>query len=147
MRWRRYFDVIPRTETAPKYEASWRLLLDDKQGYAAQWGLRTAALDASAACSAWDQGNESAWNSTGSPIVTCPCYNHTHGECSWDGPIWPYETARALSALANLLQPAERYSDAQRKASGLTPADFQGELHLDGIARATVVCRRALFTD
>lgn len=82
----------------------------------------------SAACSAWDQGNKSAWNSTASPIVTCPCYNHTHGECSWDGPVWPYETSRVLSAVANLLQPVERYSDAQRNASGLTPADFQALL-------------------
>jgi hypothetical protein len=33
-----------------------------------------------------------------------------------------------LSAVANLLQPVERYSDAQRNASGLTPADFQALL-------------------
>ena len=121
-----YFGLVPRTDT-PKYAASWKLLLDETRGYAAKWGLRTAALDASAACSAWDQGNSSSWNATG-PIVSCSCYNHTHGECSWDGPVWPYETARVLSGLANLLQPEEQYSDAQRAASGLTPSDFQAIL-------------------
>jgi hypothetical protein len=121
-----YFGLVPRTDT-PKYAAGWKLLLDGTRGYAAKWGLRTAALDASAACSAWDQGNRSSWNASG-PIVGCSCYNHTHGECAWDGPVWPYETARVLSGLANLLQPVEQYSDAQRAASTLTPSDFQAIL-------------------
>lgn len=103
-----YFGVVPHTET-PEFEAGWRLVRDGQAGYGAKWGLRTATLDAKAACTSWDRGNGSSWN-PGTPVtdLMCPCYNSTHGECSWDGPSWPYESARVLSALANLLQPGEQ---------------------------------------
>eukprot|EP01051_Picozoa_sp_SAG22_P014596 SAG22_NODE_1795_length_3553_cov_5.156051_2_plen_308_part_00 len=124
-----FFGLVPRSPT-PRYEAGWRLVLDNTTGYAAKWGLRTLALDARAACTSWDQGNGSSWN-PGSPVdprQTCSCYNATYGECSWDGPSWPYESARLLSAMANLLQPGEQYTDAQRAAAGVTAADFQALL-------------------
>jgi hypothetical protein len=69
--------LIP-PDAVHKYEAMWRQLFDDK-GFAAPWGTRTAELRS-------------------------PCYNYsyTHHDC-WNGPSWPYETARVLTGAANLL--------------------------------------------
>jgi hypothetical protein len=53
--------------------------LFDPQGFAAPWGLRTAERRAA-----------------------CYNYSFTHGDC-WTGPSWPYETARVLTAAANVL--------------------------------------------
>ena len=124
-----YFGVVPRMAVS-KYEAPWKLLLDNTTGYAARWGLRTATLQAPGRCSECKGGPNTPTTHMMDcgPVVGCNCYNHTYGECAWDAPIWPYETARVLSGLANLLQPEEQYSDAQRAASGLSHADFHALL-------------------
>merc|ERR1712107_689469 len=56
----------------------WKQLFDD-EGYSAEFGLRTAERRS-------------------------PCYNYSysHRDC-WNGPSWPYETARVLTSAANLL--------------------------------------------
>eukprot|EP00929_Paragymnodinium_shiwhaense_P095082 TRINITY_DN56042_c0_g1_i1.p1 TRINITY_DN56042_c0_g1~~TRINITY_DN56042_c0_g1_i1.p1 ORF type:complete len:246 (+),score=14.70 TRINITY_DN56042_c0_g1_i1:73-738(+) len=56
----------------------WRQLFDD-HGFAARWGLRTAELRSQ-----------------------CYNYSYVHRDC-WNGPSWPYETARVLTGAANLL--------------------------------------------
>ena len=120
-----YFGLVPRMEVS-KYEAPWKLLLDNKTGYAARWGLRTATLQAPGLCAECKGGpNTSVTHKMDcAPAVGCNCYNHTHGECSWDAPVWPYKTSRVLSGLANLLQPGEQYSDAQRLGAALSHTDF-----------------------
>jgi len=69
--------LIPLASFA-KYEVMWHQLFDPA-GFAAKWGLRTAERRS-------------------------PCYNfsYEHRDC-WNGPSWPYETARVLTAAANLL--------------------------------------------
>lgn len=56
----------------------WPRLFDDKY-FQGPWGLRTAAFDH-------------------------PCYNYSyaHADC-WNGPSWPYATARVLTSAANVL--------------------------------------------
>lgn len=73
---RELIDDVALTKTGPPM---WRQLFD-KDGFAAPFGLRTAERRA-------------------------PCYNYSfsHGDC-WNGPSWPYETARVLTAAANILQ-------------------------------------------
>ena len=60
------------------YGGMWARLFD-KSTFAGPWGLRSAELSS-------------------------PCYNYsyTHGDC-WNGPSWPYETARVISGAANAL--------------------------------------------
>ena len=58
----------------------WKQLFDGQGGFAAPWGLRTAERRAA-----------------------CYNYSFSHGDC-WNGPSWPYETARVLTAAANVLQ-------------------------------------------
>ena len=92
-----YFGLVPPSgASGAKYEAGWKLLTDRTAGYGGAWGLRTAARDSTGICSAWDQGNSSSWLPTGGS-TSCQCYNHTHGECAWDGSSWPYESARVPS--------------------------------------------------
>ena len=51
----------------------------DKEGFAAEWGPRTAER-------------------------RHPAYNFScEHPCTWNGPSWPYETSRLLAALANVL--------------------------------------------
>lgn len=63
---------------AVKYGGMWRQLFD-KGGFAGPWGLRTAERRS-------------------------PCYNYSwsHHDC-WNGPSWPYETARVLTSAAHVL--------------------------------------------
>ena len=74
------FEVPPKAEAAmAKYVKSWEQLFDP-QGFAARWGPTTA-----------EQRHR--------------CFNYTHSthECNWAAPSWPYETARVLTGLSNLL--------------------------------------------
>jgi hypothetical protein len=75
-----YFRLPPRTPQAvAAYAPAWAQL-GDPAGFAAQWGPRTAERRHA-------------------------CYNYSWPhECLWNGPSWPYETARLLGGLANLLQ-------------------------------------------
>jgi len=59
----------------------WKQLFDD-EGFAAKWGLRAAERRSK-------------------------CYNYSweHGDC-WNGPSWPYETARVLTGAANVIHAA-----------------------------------------
>ena len=94
-----YFGVIPKTgNTFEKYLPSWKQLADP-QGFAAKFGPRTAEL-------------------------RTPCYNFTQfrswgtrHECNWNGPSWPFETAKLVTGMASLLldYPAQ---------STVTPKDF-----------------------
>ena len=81
-----YFHVpdAANASSAAKYAAAFEQLADP-QGFAGPWGVRTCELRA-------------------------PCYNYTQfrpatqrHECNWNGPSWPYETCKALTGLANLL--------------------------------------------
>jgi hypothetical protein len=69
--------LIPPS-AASKYMGMWTQLFDDK-GFQGPWGLRSAEF-------------------------RHVCYNYSweHGDC-WNGPSWPYETARVLTAAANVL--------------------------------------------
>merc|ERR1712039_861549 len=68
----------------------WKQLFDP-QGFQAKWGLRSAELR--------------------SP---CDNYSWSHHDC-WNGPSWPYETARVLTGAANLLNdyPSQNVFDVQ----------------------------------
>ena len=71
----------------------WKSLFDKDGGFAAPFGLRTAEKRA-----------------------LCYNYSFSHGDC-WNGPSWPYETARVLTAAANVLN---EYSSQ----SALTSAQY-----------------------
>ena len=75
-----YFSDPPllSSQMSQRYISAWEQLFDD-QGFAAPYGLRTAELRS-------------------------PCYNYSwaHRDC-WNGPSWPYETARVLTSFANIL--------------------------------------------
>ena len=77
-----YFGVIPPTSTdkPTKYEAAWKWLFDPVNGFEAKWGPTTAERQHK-------------------------CFNMSQdtSECSWNGMSWPYETARVLTAMSNLL--------------------------------------------
>lgn len=72
-----YFEAVPSTN-ASRYAKGWaRLFASD--GLAARWGPRTA-----------ERGDR--------------CYNYTTPhECPWNGPSWPFETSKVISAAANVL--------------------------------------------
>lgn len=83
--------LIPAADAA-RYLPMWRQLFD-ADGFAAPWGLRTAERRS-------------------------PCYNFSwaHHDC-WNGPSWPYETARVLTSAANVL-------NEYPSQSVLTPAEY-----------------------
>jgi hypothetical protein len=72
----------------------WLLQAAGDDGFSAPWGLRTVQRSS-------------------------PCYNYSwqHGDC-WNGPSWPYETSRVITALANLLI---EHKSATIDASGVSP--------------------------
>ena len=79
-----YFGVLPKDSSSEKYLPAFKQLTDP-QGFAARWGPRTAELRA-------------------------PCYNFTQfrsyttrHECNWNGPSWPFETAKLITGIGNLL--------------------------------------------
>ena len=79
-----YFGVLPKDSSSKKYLPAFKQLTDP-QGFAAKWGPRTAELRA-------------------------PCYNFTQfrsyttrHECNWNGPSWPFETAKLITGMGNLL--------------------------------------------
>jgi len=75
-----YFEgLMPPEEAA--FHAQWKALFD-ADGFLSPWGLRTTER-------------------------RHPCYNYSwaHGDC-WNGPSWPYETARVLGGAANALHAA-----------------------------------------
>lgn len=73
-----YFETLIPSNSTKQYMPMWRQLFDPN-GYAAHYGLRTAEY-------------------------RHQCYNYSwdHGDC-WNGPSWPYETSRVLTAAANVL--------------------------------------------
>ena len=73
-----YFDSLIPSERAPAFFAMWDQLFDDNC-FQAPYGLRTAELR-----------------------HECYNYSYDHGDC-WNGPSWPFETARVLTGAANLL--------------------------------------------
>lgn len=79
--------------------------LEDSQGFQGPYGLRTAEL-------------------------RTPCYNFTQfvplakrHECNWNGPSWPFETAKLLTAMANILHDYP-------PQTAVTAASFLGQLRL-----------------
>eukprot|EP00756_Hemistasia_phaeocysticola_P050982 Hpha_TRINITY_DN26164_c0_g1::TRINITY_DN26164_c0_g1_i1::g.155312::m.155312 len=92
--------LIPPGE-AGRYAGQFKALLESSgdKGFNAEWGLRTAP-------------------------VSNACYNYSwsHGDC-WNGPSWPYETSRVLTALANLLN--DDFGTMARNASGMTADEFE----------------------
>ena len=85
---------------AEKYAGMWRQLFDP-EGFGAEWGLRTAER-------------------------RHPCYNYSYMNYSykdtWNGPSWPYETARVLTAAANVLH------DGYDSVAMLSSAEYVGLL-------------------
>eukprot|EP01043_Picozoa_sp_COSAG02_P030829 COSAG02_NODE_1986_length_10180_cov_38.805575_10_plen_511_part_00 len=74
-----YFEVPWKSSSSAKYMKSWQTLFDP-DGFQARWGPTTV-----------ERRNR--------------CFNWTAdtGECNWAGPSWPYETARVITGLSNLL--------------------------------------------
>ena len=95
-----YFGVVPETTTGKptKYEAAWKVLFDPVNGFEAKFGPTTAERQHK-------------------------CFNMSQdgSECSWNGMSWPYETARVLTAMSNLL--IDRPS-AQSAGTGVDAAAF-----------------------
>ena len=74
------FGAVPR-DSAAAYGAAWEAAFDP-QGFSGAYGLRTAEARA-------------------------PGYSCELGSCCWwRGPVWPFETAKALSAAVGILQDA-----------------------------------------
>jgi len=72
-----YFGVPP-SDVANNYAGAWAQLFD-LYGFAAKWGPRTAERRS-------------------------PCYNYSvDHECNWNGPSWPFETSKAITGAANVL--------------------------------------------
>ena len=78
-----YFGAVPKA-TAAKYAASWNTAFDP-EGLGAPYGLRTA-----------EKRN---------PRYFCdhPRPGKGGGCCNWSGPMWPFESAKAISAAINVL--------------------------------------------
>ena len=75
-----YFDgLVPPSEPAYRKQFA---SLEDPNGFASSWGLRSTERRHA-------------------------CYNYSweHGDC-WNGPSWPYETARVLTGAANIIHAA-----------------------------------------
>jgi hypothetical protein len=96
------------TATALKYAKSWRAL-NDPAGFDAKWGPRTAER-------------------------SHPCYNYTryhpvvlkNGKAgrhddNWNGPSWPYETSKMLTAYASVLNDFDEEVHTQ---ANLSAANF-----------------------
>ena len=83
-----YFSAIPR-ENASAYAGSWDAAFD-ANGLAAPFGLRTA-----------EKRNPKYFCDKKRP-------GRGGGCCNWSGPMWPFETAKAISAAINVLN---TYSD------------------------------------
>ena len=99
-----YFGAVDPAD-APKYAASWKTAFDP-EGLLGQYGLRTA---------------EKRLDPKADPMrhkYPYSCYSHSC--CYWGGPVWPFETAKALTAAANVLHNAST-AEAVRSA-GLTRA-------------------------
>ena len=86
--------LIPPPATV-RFGGMWRQLFD-QDGFAGPWGLRTAERRS-------------------------PCYNYSwaHHDC-WNGPSWPYETARVLTSAAHLLNDGYTAADS----SILSPPEY-----------------------
>ena len=118
----RYFRAVP-SERHARYSPAFRQL-EDADGFGATWGPRTTERRSK-------------------------CYNFTNGaQCNWNAPSWPFETAKAGSALIHLLHdyPAQRdagiatfdrllrqYARAHTRtvADGLAPPHVDEDLHPD----------------
>lgn len=103
-----YSDLLPLTAASTQNDEAimwarqfqWLLKSSGTKGFDARWGLRTVER-------------------------STPCYNYSwsHGDC-WNGPSWPYETSRVLTAVANLLID-HHDKPAVVEASQMTPEEFQ----------------------
>lgn len=84
---------------AHSFSGMFRSLFNDSI-YAAPWGLRSAELQSS-------------------------CYNYSwqHGDC-WNGPSWPYETARVLTSMASLLNEYSENAPEAVAASGMGVSEY-----------------------
>eukprot|EP00038_Savillea_parva_P005034 m.146395 g.146395 ORF g.146395 m.146395 type:complete len:334 (-) comp11644_c0_seq12:1814-2815(-) len=71
-----YFEAVPK-ENATAYAGSWSTVVDP-EGLAGPYGLRTAERRA-------------------------PGYFSGHGCCFWKGPMWPFETSKAITAAINVM--------------------------------------------
>ena len=98
-----YSSLLPLEDpVAVDWARQFRSLLKSSgnEGFSGPWGLRTVQRSS-------------------------PCYNFTweHGDC-WNGPSWPFETSRVLTAVANLLID-HNDNPSIIKASGMNDKEFQ----------------------
>jgi hypothetical protein len=97
-----YSSLLKNHDNATMFATQFQWLLDASgdDGFTALWGLRTVQR-------------------------STRCYNYSwqHGDC-WNGPSWPYETSRVLTAIANLIQEHPPDS-AIVKASRMTPVGWE----------------------
>ena len=109
-----YFGVVP-PERADAYLPSWaRLFLPE--GFAARWGPRTA-----------ERADR--------------CYNYaTSHECSWNGPSWPFETSKVITAAMSVLRD---YPDAARASDALDPTRVWKLLQQYALAHTATRARNA----
>ena len=91
-----YFGAIPR-RNASAYAGAWARLFDGVGGFAGPWGPRTAERSDS-------------------------CYNYTTShECNWNGPSWPFETSKAITAALNVLHDYPNLYPLPRRRTPLDP--------------------------
>ena len=103
-------------QASPEHAVAWRQIkLED--GFAAKWGLRTAERRHT-------------------------CYNFTTWcQTSWNGPVWPFESAKTATALINSLHDSTMRIALKEQAQ-VGPSDFfrllntYAMMHTKGTARA-----------
>jgi hypothetical protein len=98
-----YFNAIPEAQAA-QFAGSWKSAFDP-QGIGGKYGLRTAEKRTV-------PGNHYRQK------YPYSCY--AHDCCYWGGPVWPFESAKALTGAANVLQNPKLASVVEGAASGLT---------------------------
>ena len=84
-----YFGAIPK-HNASSYAASWKTAWDP-QGLAGEYGLRTA-----------ERRNKGYFCDNPRPGAG-PHGRPNSGCCKWSGPMWPFETAKAISGAVDVL--------------------------------------------
>eukprot|EP01052_Picozoa_sp_SAG31_P039132 SAG31_NODE_5362_length_2587_cov_2.129823_1_plen_661_part_10 len=99
-----YFGAVDPADAA-KYAAGWKTAFDP-DGLSGQYGLRTAEKRLDPKANHMRQK------------YPYSCYSHSC--CYWGGPVWPFETAKALTAAANVLHDASMASAV--RSAGLTRA-------------------------
>lgn len=117
--------VYPPMECPPQWPDGQLVRVRELAGLTWPWYHRVAAAEHAVA---WRQlrdpdGFAAPWGAT-TTERRHPCYNFSSAcVTSWNGPVWPFETAKLATALSHALHdPGQRA--ALKSAAGVTKADF-----------------------